>query len=613
MERSIPPAGSNPTISSPTVPGIAGFIFAGSAGQTEKLEQMVRCMQHERFYTSGTLLDQEFGLAVGWVCHENSYSDCLPIWNERKDVCLVFVGEHFGGASGEESARSLLKLYEESGEKFFGGLNGIFSGFLFDRARRKAVLFNDRYGLSRVYFHETTDGFYFASEAKSLLKVIPALRRLDDQGLGEMFSCGCALQNRSLFAGVRLVPGGSAWVFERGAPVRKGSYFQAAEWERPHARNASEYYALMDETFTGILPQYCQSRQQIGLSLTGGLDSRMILAGAKPAPKTFPCHTFGGMYRDCADVQIARRLAKVSGQPHEVISVTPKFFGQFPELSARSVYYTDGAMDVTGSVELFVNRIVRGMSPVRMTGNYGSEILRSHVAFKPGTLCESIFDATFLPLVRQAAQTYASERTGPSTSFIGFKQVPWHHYARWAVEQSQLVVRSPFLDNELVAAAYLAPSDPATNKALTHRYIADHDRRLAAVPTDRGVVGLNGASTGKLASFWQEFLPRAEYAYDYGMPHWLAKFDRATRHLHFERLFLGRQKFYHFRLWYRDHLANHVKEILLDPRSLGRAYLNRGRVEQIVNAHLRGTGNYTLEIHKLLSAELLQRQLIEEN
>jgi asparagine synthase (glutamine-hydrolysing) len=176
----------------------------------------------------------------------------------------------------------------------------------------------------------------------------------------------------------------------------------------------------------------------------------------------------------------------------------------------------------------------------------------------------------------------------------------------------QLTVRSPFLDNELVALAYQAPSELSVNKTLSHRYIGEHNADLAKIPTDRGVIGSNGVPSGKFAVFCQEFMPRAEYVYDYGMPQWLAKLDGWMRPLHVERLFLGRQKFYHFRTWYRDELSGHVKEVLLDPRTLGRPYLDGRRVEQIVTAHVKGGGNYTWEIHKLLTSELIQRELIEQ-
>jgi len=81
--------------------------------------------------------------------------------------------------------------------------------------------------------------------------------------------------------------------------------------------------------------------------------------------------------------------------------------------------------------------------------------------------------------------------------------------------------------------------------------------------------------------------------------------------LRLERLFLGRQKFCHFRTWYRHQLAGYVKEVLLDPRSRSRPYLNGSVLEPLVNAHVTGLCNYTVEIHKLLSMELLHRTLLD--
>ena len=91
-----------------------------------------------------------------------------------------------------------------------------------------------------------------------------------------------------------------------------------------------------------------------------------------------------------------KKLARATNQSHETISVTSTFFSEFPDLAQKSIYYSDGAMDVTGAVELFANRIARQVAPVRLTGNYGSEILRGNVAFKPGSLPESLFPPAFL-------------------------------------------------------------------------------------------------------------------------------------------------------------------------------------------------------------------------
>jgi len=52
--------------------------------------------------------------------------------------------------------------------------------------------------------------------------------------------------------------------------------------------------------------------------------------------------------------------------------------------------------------------------------------------------------------------------------------------------------------------------------------------------------------------------------------------------------------------------------MLSDPKTLQRPYLNRSTVDRLVRAHLGGYGNYMNEISRILSAELLIRQLIEQ-
>jgi asparagine synthase (glutamine-hydrolysing) len=204
------------------MPGIVGIIGRAPAGEKlSEVQRMVKCMVHGPSYTSGTYGFERLGLCVGWASHAGSFSDCMPVWNKTGDVCLIFTGEDFrdsaeldalkaaGHECGAGTADYLVHLYEETGTGFFEKLNGWFSGLLVDLREHKVVLFNDRYGLGRVYYHEDADNFYFASEAKSLLKVLPELRQFDLAGLAETFSCGCALQNRTLFTGISLLPSGA--------------------------------------------------------------------------------------------------------------------------------------------------------------------------------------------------------------------------------------------------------------------------------------------------------------------------------------------------------------------------------------------------------------------
>jgi asparagine synthase (glutamine-hydrolysing) len=548
----------------------------------------------------------------------------MPVWNETNDVCLIFSGENFADQSeidhlraqghqfNPENATYLVHLYEEIGLKFVERLNGRFSGVLVDLRQQSTVIFNDRYGSDRIYYHEKSDRFFFSSEAKSLLKIMPELRELDLTGLAETFSCGCVLQNRTLFPKVELLPGGSMWTFSGSGNITKASYFKRELWEKQPSLSGPEYYDKLKETFARILPRYFQGRNKVGMSLTGGLDGRMIMAWANLPSGGLPCYTFGGMYRDCTDVTIARRVAKVCGQPHETIIVGPQFFPEFSCLAEKDIYISDGAMDVTGAVELYVNRIARCIAPVRLTGNYGSEVLRGNIAFRPGSLNEELLAPEFSKMVQTASTTYDSERQGNRVSFIAFKQVPWHHCSRLAVELSQLTMRAPYLDNDLVSLVYQAPPDLLLSKEPSFRLIADGNPNLAKIPTDRGLLYRPVPAITKCRHLYEEFKFKAEYAYDYGMPQWLAGIDHSLTPLHLERLFLGRHKFYHFRVWYRDRLSQYVRDMLLDSRTFSRPYLNSRRLEKIVRDHTDGRRNYTSEINQVLTSELIQRILIEQ-
>ena len=95
------------------------------------------------------------------------------------------------------------------------------------------------------------------------------------------------------------------------------------------------------------------------------------------------------------------------------------------------------------------------------------------------------------------------------------------------------------------------------------------------------------------------------------MPQWVAGIDHLFSPFRLERLFLGRHKFLHYRVWYRDRLSQYVRQMLLDPLTLSRPYLERKVVEKVVLGHLKGNRNYTTAIHKLLTLELLHRRFFD--
>src|SRR5262245_33993507 len=130
------------------MPGIVGIITRRPKEWAEpQLRAMLESMRHESFYTAGTWMDESLGGYVGWIARENSFSDGMPLYDEKEGVALVFSGEEFPEPSSLEGARNggnakgahLLQAYRRD-SSFPASLNGTFHGIVIDRKRGSATL-----------------------------------------------------------------------------------------------------------------------------------------------------------------------------------------------------------------------------------------------------------------------------------------------------------------------------------------------------------------------------------------------------------------------------------------------------------------------------------------
>src|SRR6266705_3231473 len=362
------------------MPGIVGIISQRPSEECKRLVgAMVRSMEHDPSYTSGMHSVPQMGIHAGWVAHSDSFAAGQPFFNEGRDIALLFSGECFvdpetrvelkrrGHELGEAAGSWLVHSYEEEGDKFFEKLNGLFSGLLIDKRRNRAFLFNDRYGLERIYFYEAKDATYFASEAKALLRVLPELRAFDDEGAAQFLTFGCTVEWRTLFRGIHLLPGGSLWSFETGR-CHKKMYFSPETWESQPTLSAKAFESEFQETFKRILPRYFESESKIGISLTGGLDTRMIMACRPQTGREPVCYTFSGENGQTLDHLLAAKVAKACGLDHRILRLGPDFLSDFASHVDRTVYITDGCFGALGAHEIYLNARARQLAPVRLTG-----------------------------------------------------------------------------------------------------------------------------------------------------------------------------------------------------------------------------------------------------
>ena len=604
------------------MPGIAGLISRRPSSECLRLvETMLESMQHESFYASGVLSEPDLGVFAGWVAPKGSVAASQVALGERDEIGLVLAGECFAGRDTRERLRRaghqiradetgwLVPLYEERGDDSFADLNGVFSGLVIDRRHQRAILFNDRYGMERVYYHARPDGFYFASEAKALLRILPELRTFDDDGLAEFLQYGCTLGWRSLFRGVEILPGGSAWSLTRGGCQRR-TYFSPAAWEGQSPAAAESFAEELEETLVRILPDYLEGPEDVGISLTGGLDTRMIMACRPNESQPAVAYTFAGLDGDPLDVRLAARVASACRIPHHVLRIGPDFLSNFASLADRTVYVTDGALGVCGTHEMYLNNQARALSTVRLTGNFGSEILRGMTTFKPVDLSPALFEPEF----RNRISERGVAATGPEchpVSFAAFREVPWRLFGSVRAANSQISTRTPYLDKDLVALAFRAPAELRASSWAALRVVRRRSSNLSHIPTDRGLVPASRLSS---VARWPWYCAsfKLDYWYHEGMPRWLSFVDVGVSGLGHAVWPIGSHKYLPYRTWFRRDLADYVEDRCVDLSERQSQPWNRAVLMRLAKDHREGQANYLQEINAVLTLDAIERLLFRQ-
>jgi asparagine synthase (glutamine-hydrolysing) len=590
------------------MPGIVGIISQKPAVECEaRVQRMLASMRHEIFYKPETLCVPAMNIYCGGIALENSADQIFS--SEQKNITLIFSGECFLD-SEVATGKQLVQLYEQFGQKFFEKLNGLFSGLLIDRRQNKAFLFNDRYSSQRIYFHESGGDFYFASEAKALLRVLPELREFDPEGVTQFLTFGSTLDWRTIFRGIQILPGGSVWAFENGN-CRKEKYFSPGTWETQPQLSARDFEDKFQETFKRILPRYFSTDSKIGIALTGGLDTRMIMACRPQNTVSQTTYTFAGKSGETLDDKIAARVATACGLEHKLLRLKPDFFSNFATHADKTVLVTDGCSGISGAHEIYFNRQARELSTTRLTGNYGSEVFRGISTFKPLPLSPQLFNPDLGRKINSEVQKFSGQKKEPMT-FAIFKEIPWNLFGSLVAGRSQVGFRTPYLDNELVALAYQSPKAIRKSSLPASRLVKANSKILSEIPTDRGLAGDNFGLKFLCRRAFAEITFKTDYYNNEGLPRPLAPFDPAFKFVASKLKLAGLHKFLHYNDWFRHELSGYLQSALNTPQVRQSRFWNPYFVKRMAAEHISGRKNYSLEINAVLTLEAIERLLFRE-
>ena len=182
---------------------------------------------------------------------------------------------------------AVLAAYAKWGTDCLDHLRGMFGFAIWDGKRLFAA--RDRFGIKPFYYAVIEGVFYFASEIKALLPVLPDIVT-DSDALAEYLTFQHTIGDRNLFKHVHAMLPGHALVVENGC-VRTFRYWGAdAAIDRDH--DPAWFVDRMNEILDASIALHLRSDVPVGAYVSGGFDSSLIavLASRQPASSRIAFH-----------------------------------------------------------------------------------------------------------------------------------------------------------------------------------------------------------------------------------------------------------------------------------------------------------------------------------
>ena len=247
-------------------------------------------------------------------------------------------------------AALLTDLLEREGPDALELVAGSFAVAWWRAHDRTLLLARDRIGYAPLHFTVDRAGrFVFASEYKALLALDTVDARPNRDAMQVLQSTKWTKPGETCLAGIYPVAPGAALEIDAGRLTMK------RYWNLPVAvsHDDDERHALdLREVFLDTLHWQTRPYARIGVSLSGGLDSAVVAAGARHVVGDKPLHTFTAGYGpDDREIVDAAGVAATLGTHHHEVVLRPQ---DLPALLPEMVWHLEEPIGREDIAYLFV-------------------------------------------------------------------------------------------------------------------------------------------------------------------------------------------------------------------------------------------------------------------
>jgi hypothetical protein len=261
-------------------------------------------------------------------------------WSTRRVAVamLGYLARPRPAQNAPTDAEIVAQQLAERGPKGVESLRGAFVIAAFDEQARTATVWTDHAGTRPCYLCQTPHVVMLAPSPRCFRKIPGAPSDLVPGSLAAMTLNGALLDEHTYYRGVRLVGPARRVTLER-AGTRWTHYWQRT-FDPPNSRP--------DPTPESVAEQICHATDQHLarfedplLALSGGLDSRILLAACRRLGRNIPTITWGFDHVDTpgSDYAVGQAAARHAGVPHHAVQLD---VNQLPQHAQRVVELTDG-------------------------------------------------------------------------------------------------------------------------------------------------------------------------------------------------------------------------------------------------------------------------------
>ena len=291
--------------------------------------------------SEGYLMDNNFGMAMRRLSIIDLEKSIQPMQNSDKNISITFNGEIYNFIELREELKKenikfkttgdtevILKLYEKLGEKFIQKLIGMFSICIFDKTKKKVLIYRDRFGIKPLYYYISQTSFYFSSSLFSLKKVLNLKKSKESFFLYLCFNYFPS--TKSVYENVySLLPGNFIKIQNNKVSIDKYYDFN----NEKHIIPTNKYDPkIFKEIMNNSISINLRSDVNLGLMMSSGIDSSIIANESFKLNKNLKAYTVN--FEDKLDNEgfLASKFANELKINHEIINLkkdeTPDLLNQ---------------------------------------------------------------------------------------------------------------------------------------------------------------------------------------------------------------------------------------------------------------------------------------------